>query len=134
MALSTEQTIALFEILEVPYSDTIGKIQDPDNLRVLEYTVEATATGAKARIEAHLAGMASATETILAAYLDEWIDLGTCAYEMSGGVGDIQGITFSDDAERDVIRRRVIVLVPYYRVHEEMENRHRAGRNIALIR
>jgi len=134
MALTTSQTVALFQVLEVPYSNTIGKMQDADNLRVLEMEVTNAATGAKYQIEAHLAALDSEVETELASLIDAWIDLGTGTYEIDGGIGDIQGLSYSDDAERDLIRRRIIVIVPYYRYHEELVNRDRGGRNIGLIR
>ena len=134
MSLSTAQKIALFQILEVPYTRTVGHLQDADNLLSLQYQSVNSDNSAYTQIMDHLAALDSEVESVLESYLDEWICLGTDSYRLDGGVGGISGISYSDNNERDIIRRNVLVIVPYYRYHEEMKNQHRAGRNIMLIR
>lgn len=58
----------------------------------------------------------------LGALLDAWTALGTDTTAIEGGaVGNISGINSSVQHEREEIRRQVLVYVPYYRYHEQMQ-------------
>jgi hypothetical protein len=133
MALTSARSAALYQILEVPMGGKVSKLQDENNLTAFQF--EATSGNATPLlIEQHIAAMDVGQLAELESLLDKWIDLGTDVIELDGGVGSVQGIKYSSEAERDLIRRRVINAVPFYRHTEEAMNRHRAGRNIFLIR
>jgi len=122
VALSTEQEIALYDILEVPYYATINRLSPPDNILATPITVDASQRQAKQRITDHLTAMTDAVETVLAAWLDAWITLGVDHTVIEvGQVGAIGGVTLNPEFERREIRNKVLNVVPFYRNHEEME-------------
>jgi hypothetical protein len=123
MALTDSQELALFTILEIPYStkhntlDDQGLISYEDDADALVYQGTAAA---KSAVEAHLALMTDAALTQLALLLDAFIDLGFDNTKILGGsIGNIQGITSDPDLDRDTIKKQVIILVPFYRKHED---------------
>jgi hypothetical protein len=128
MALTDSQNLALYTILEVPYStkhrtlDVAGLISYETNADDLVYQGTAAA---KSAIETHLASMTAAALTQLASLLDEFIDLGIDSTKViNGSIGNIQGVTSDPDVDRDTIKKQVIILVPFYRSHLDFIRRN----------
>lgn len=71
-------------------------------------------------------------QTALEGLLDSWVLLGTDVTALSAGaIGNVSGIDYATQGEREEIRRQVLVYVPYYRYHEQMQ---RGGGCIPIIR
>lgn len=134
MALSDAQEIALFEVLEVPYSTTAMIPQDEMGLTALEYSTNNASQQAKSLITNHVSGLSSGKETLLIASLDRWIALGTNTTVLDGGAGGLSGVTADPDAERNLIRQKVRTLVPFWRAHERIEIASKRRSSIGLIR
>lgn len=141
MALTTAQEIALFQILEVPWCPSgsdqeAGHLVGGDNMLVERAIVRSSQSmQAAALIRSWVAALGSDAETVLVAYLTEWITLGTDTTDLVGAsVGGYSGITDTPESTRLEIRRQVIVLVPYYRHHEVIERDSRSGGSVNLIR
>ena len=134
MALSMEQELALFEILEVPHSSTgVHKLQPDDNLTAIAVTADNLATQAYTLIQTKITEIeANAPKlVVLQGYLDTWIALGTNVTTMDdGGFEGIAGLNDDPDRERIVLRGRVLTIVPYYRLHSELQGT--LNRNISI--
>ena len=137
MALSDTQTVSLYGVLEMPMFDTINKLIDPDNLTVEPRIAASTTRNAILQLEAHLADLASnysGLETELKVYLDSWDALGTQTYTLDGGTGGIDGVAYNPEQERIEIRRKVLVIVPFYRAHEEMSRLDELKTDVLICR
>lgn len=134
MALTDAQELALFEVLEVPYSTTAMIPQDDMGLTALQYGTSNTSQQAKTLIENHVASLSSGKETQLVALLDRWIALGTNTTVLDGGAGGLSGVTANPDAERNLIRQKVRTIVPFWRAHERIEIASKRRSSISLIR
>lgn len=136
MALTAARRIALFEVLDVPMFTTTYKVV-VDKMIVEPHDVTGSSRAAVDLIDAHLAAHIftdADIQTVLEAHLDEWIDLGTDTSVVDqGAVGAVQGITDSIPAQREEIRRKVLVLVPFWRCHTEIEHQKSAGAMVAVI-
>lgn len=121
MALTTPQKMALFQVLDVPIFTAYNTLSGVGTLSTESDMSAAGASAAKTAIETHLAALAldSALEDELQSLLDSWISSGLKTTEISGGsVGDIAGVSFSEERKRELIRERVKLLVPFFRAHE----------------
>jgi len=123
MALTTERFIALFQTLEVPYSTKHNQLDAPGLISYennADSQVYSGTAAAKSAIEAHIAAMAADVLTVLEGLLDAWIDLGTDTTRIeNGSIGNIAGVTDSAVEERAEIQKQVLILVPFYRAHEQ---------------
>jgi len=123
MALTTEQEIALYNVLEVPWSTTINKLQGDDNLTAITWgSVEPGNTQAYAKIQTRIAEIEamSAALAVLVAWLDDWIALGSNVTNLEGGMDGLDGLSDSPTRERRELRAKILTIVPFYRCHEEM--------------
>jgi len=137
MALSDSQKISLFQVLEVPLFDTIGLLHGESNLNQQPFNSGTSDFQAKAAIESHLDNLAAnytGYEDELKTYLDEWSALGSQTLTLDGSVGGIDGVSINTESERLEIRRRVLVIVPFYRAHEEMMRSNEQNTSINVIR
>jgi len=128
MALTDAQDLALYTVLEIPYATKHNTLDDPglisyeNDADALVYTGTAAA---KSAVTAHLATMTAAALTQLALLLDAFIDLGFDNTKILGGsIGNIQGVTSDPDLDRETIKKQVIILVPFYREHEDFIRRN----------
>ena len=123
MALSKAREIALFKVLEVPYSTTTNTLL-PDGLTVQVHDVTSSIRAAKTVILAHLTSniyIDADIQTELESLLDDYIDLGTDMTMIDGGsIGNLSGIRWSPQEDREEIRRQVLALVPFWRHHDEL--------------
>lgn len=116
MALSKAQEIALYQALEVPYGDTVGILHDQNNLLALQYVSGDSNKSAHQLIQDHLAALDSDVETVLAAYLDEWIAIDTDATVVEqGNVGSLSQVLDNPIQTKLEIRRCILTIVPYCR-------------------
>ena len=134
MAITDTQKVSLFQILEVPLFATVGLLHGESNLNQQPFTSINSDFQAKAAIEAHLSDLAAnftGLETDLKTYLDKWDALGSQVYTLDDG-GD--GVSYSPENERIELRRRVMVIVPYYRAHDEMSRAGSVNINVSIGR
>lgn len=139
MSLTGQQEIALYQILEMPISPTVNILIDGENQLVVQRTIEESTTRqAIAALKAYLADLAANHvdwENSLKSLLNRWLTIGTSTQTIeAGGTGMINGITINPESERMEIRRQVIVIVPFYRRHEELSRRANASTNVPFIR
>lgn len=130
MALSTEQDIALFQILEVPWQPQVNQLVDKWNLVIQKWEVTDSIRQANRAIRDYLAAFitpVAAAETKLKSYIDRWIQIGTDTVTLAGGVGPVQGVTSDPNAERLEIQKQVKGFLPFYRAHEEASRLAEAG-------
>lgn len=139
MALTKRQEITLYSVLFVPYSTTVFRLQDVDNLLVLAIKVEDSDRVAHIRIQERLAALALMPEVLLdlAGCLDSWYDLFGDSTQMdAGGVGATTGVSFNLGEERRMLRERILAMVPFSKEYMANEmSKTQAGRlNISAVR
>lgn len=138
MALSTEQDIALFQILEVPWQPVVNQLVDKWNLVVQQYALSDSIRQAGRAIHDYLSTYitpVAAAEAKLMVYLDRWIQIGTDVVVLNGGVGPVQGVASDPEKERWEIQRQVKGMVPFYRAHEEIARAGASGNaSVGIVR
>lgn len=119
MALTTAQKIALFEILEEPYTDSVDV--PIDNYGLDAITVEASSgMQLQAKIIARLAALTSDEEARLLSYIAEWDTIGTSTVRIEGSVGGLQGVAYLPDERLRRIKSRVQVIIPVLKYKSEL--------------
>ena len=118
MALTKRQEITLYSVLQVPYSTTVFRLQDVDNLLVLAISVGNTDRVAHIQIQSRLTALGvpamADVMTDLQTQLDAWYDLFGDSTQMDGGgVGATTGVSFNLAEERKMIRERILAMVPF---------------------
>lgn len=134
MPLTKAREIALFEVLEVPYA-TVSNDLLAGGLAAQPHEMTGSARSAKTMILAHVESAICGDadiQAVLEVLLDRWIAMGTDASSLEGGsFGNVSGVTDNPDDERAVIRRKVLVQVPFWRHHQELL--HLSGGNRPLV-
>jgi hypothetical protein len=119
MALTTKREIALYQILETPWSIVHKQIRS-DGLIAVDKQIQA-ATAAKTQINEYLETYIypfPLVQAELEALIDAWIALGTNTDTISGGsIGSITGYDFNPNKDRSEIQKQVLIIVPCYRHH-----------------
>jgi len=114
MALTTRQTVTLYEILEIPMSSTYVHPTGGDNLLALASTVMPSSMQSQRYITDRLAVIAADPnlELELKGQLDLWYSLQGDSTQMdAGGAGGVSGVSFDLKYERQMIRQRVVVMM-----------------------
>jgi hypothetical protein len=114
MALTTRQTVTLYEILEIPMSSTYAHPTGGDNLLALASSVFPDSMKSQRYITDRLATIAADPnlETELKSQLDLWYSLQGDSTQMdAGGAGGVSGVSFDLKYERQMIRQRVVVMM-----------------------
>jgi hypothetical protein len=121
MALTKRQEITLYQVLGVPYGTTVNRLRNEDNTMALAYTV----TGSQAahlHIQASLTDLSDEMESELVECLDMWYEmLGDSTRMDAGQVGGTNGVSFDLVAERNMLRERILVIIPYSKEYFENE-------------
>jgi hypothetical protein len=134
MALTKAREIALFQILEVPYSPTTQQMSQDGTMSVQK--VVPTAIACYYTITTFLTDHIYTDltlQTVLEDLLDKWICLGTRVDSLDNGtIGALSGISYSAQKERTEIQRQTIIIVPYYKLADQYK--HAADGNIPIIR
>ncbi len=124
-SLTVEYQIALFQVIEVPFYDQTVSLY-PDGALGNIHDVTGSSRSSKTLILNHLTVNIYPDNNVmvyLQGKLDDWIALGEDTTRIEGGsVGNVTGI----------IRRKILVLVPFYRCHETMQRG--VGTSIPIIR
>lgn len=139
MPLTKRQTITLHSVLFVPYTSTVYRLQDVDNLLALAISVGNHDQASQVQIQARLVALESDPEVLddLAGSLDQWYDLFGDSTQMDGGgVGATTGVSFDLKEERRMMRERILAIVPFSREYMACElSKSQSGRlNVAVIR
>lgn len=137
MALTAEQDIALFQVLEVPWQPQVNQLVDKWNLVVQVWNVSDSIRQANRAIRDYLAAYITpvpAAEAKLKEYLDRWIQIGTDTVTLDGGVGPVQGVACDPNKERLEIMRQVKGFLPFYRAHEEASRLETTSTYVAICR
>lgn len=121
---TSAEKIGLFQALDVPYSTSYTTL-DGMGMIGAETTVGGPSTNqAKTVILAALDTLAdndSAGHDALQALVQRFNTISTKAAAMvSGGAGDVQGVSYDFEVERNLIRERIKIIMPYYKLHEVM--------------
>jgi len=139
MALTKRQKITLYSILGVPFTPHTERLIDRDNILSISYRPASEDYHAGAKIEARLVEVATDAEleADLIDCLDRWYDLFGDSTEMtSGATGATSGVSFNLNREREMIRERVLAIVPFSREYmaEELGKIYREKLSIGVIR
>ena len=122
MALTDPQMMALFEILEVPYTSdgTIYTLTPQGDAAYTGISYDSIALQkAYSGIQTWVSGMSGSGLDKLTGLLTNWDALGSDMTSIDGGsIGDIQGITYSAERNRERIAKKVRGIVPYYRSYD----------------
>lgn len=119
--MTETRKVALFQILEVPYSTTLYTLA---NMGMLTHSTSFSAAGqsaAKTAIEATITEVeANATlATDVLVDLDRWNTIRTSRVSITdGGADGIPGVRTDPEDELKAIRERIRVTFPYYKAHE----------------
>jgi hypothetical protein len=127
MALTETQTDTVFEILEVPRSNSVDMPVGNMGITGQTYTEGNSEFKLQLKIESRITALSSAQETRLIAYGDQWEAIGTQVYTLDGGTGGIDGITYNPADELNRIQQRVKRLVGVYAMIEEIEMENSKG-------
>lgn len=138
MALTKQQQITLYQVLGVPFSSSVGKLQDRENLLTLMYNPTNSQHLTTLRIQDRLTELESDADTLadLADCLDQWYAMQGDSTQMDGGgVGATTGVSFDLTAERNMLRERIITIVPFTKSYmaEEIGRMQRQNLNISVI-
>lgn len=140
MALTKEQLITLHQVLGIPYSNNIYRIKDIDNMLALEYKPASLDHLARLQIQDKLNQLENDDPDGLAdlvIQLDRWYCLfGDSTSMDAGGVGPTTGISFDLQLERNMLRERIVTIVPFSRefMMGEMRKTQKAGVNVGVVR
>lgn len=122
-SLTTDQKITLCEILHTPYSTSFYTIDGLGTLASQTTIADSTAVAVKPALLAWLDTLDANTETRLIVYLTRWNTIGTTTTNISGGsVGEVNGVSLDYEKERELIRDRVLGMVPFF-VQRDIEKR-----------
>jgi len=140
MALTKQRLITLHQVLGIPYSNTVYRIKDIDNMLSLKYEPAALDHLARLQIQQHLTDLETSDPDAFADLedlLDRWYCLlGDSTSMEGGGVGSTVGVSFDLQAERNMLRERIVTLVPFSREYmmDEMRKTQRASVNVGVVR
>jgi len=127
MALTAAQIRSIHEILEVPYSDSYGILDHMGLTECVGATADA-AVAAKTAIATAVAALGADSETKVSAIVTEWDALGFKTMSLvAGQVGDVGGMTYDLNERRDLLRQRLQIYLPFYKLHEILERKLREG-------
>ena len=134
--LTDAQKLSLFEILDVPFATGHYTTSGMGTLSAQTSISSASQAQAKTEILSYLDGLEGLEqETRLGTYITRWDALSTKQVRMTGGaVGQINGIDRDPEDERETIRQRVKLLVPFYKRHEVIAREAGSRTSINMIR
>jgi hypothetical protein len=114
MSLSDQQKFALYETLRIPFANQVKHLIDADNLLISTLIVTEAARSSFVALQDWILELTAAQEVHLKPYLDLWISYGVNMDTMdAGSMGTVDGISSAVDNEREVLRERIINLVPF---------------------
>lgn len=120
MALTKAREIALFQILQVPYSATVQRMTEDGTMSVQK--IVPTAIACYNTITTYLTNNVytdATLQAVLETLLDKWIALGTRVDSLeNGNIGSLQNVNYSVKAERAEIVAQTIIIVPYFRMQD----------------
>lgn len=140
MPLTKTQLVTLHQVLGIPYSNTIYRIKDIDNMLALEYEPASFDHLARLQIQEKLTDLEnndSDTFEDLKTNLDRWYCLfGDSTSMDGGGVGPVSGVSFDLQLERNMLRERIVTIVPFSREYmsQEMMRMQRSQMNVRAVR
>ena len=134
MATITDaQTVALFQILDVPLNTTLNTVSGLGSLTSSTDFSGAGSSAAFTSINTAVTALSAARGVTLAVDLDRWTELGSSVVRLEGGgVGSIQGASMDPNEERKLIRSRVLIILPYYRFHETLARMEQADQGASI--
>ena len=95
MALTTQQKIALFDLLECPYDGTVDQPTDDFNLVGQTFSVTNNDFSLQLKITARLAALSAEEEAVLVQHINQWLLIGSnVAMIDAGSVGGVNGVTY----------------------------------------
>jgi len=121
MALTTAQTMTVFEILEVPYDGSVDEPMDEFNLLALTHDVSAAAQALQAKIMSRLTALTTDEETRLLTYVSKWESIDLNMVALSGGMGTVTGVEYDPGYAMKEIQRRVKNIIPVMRYLHEIQ-------------
>ena len=122
MALTVDQEISLYEILEVPYDDSVTIPVGEFYLSSVEYISSNNDKKMQTRITDRLTNMSSSVEARLVESINKWDLLSTNTVSFEGSIGGLQGVEFDPNQQLARIKARVLTLVPVMQYHRELTN------------
>lgn len=131
MALTTQQKISLYEILDTPYDGSVDEMVGRFGLDSIHHSTANTAQQVQVRITDRLSALTAEEETVLLNYIGQWEAIGTQTYALDGGTGAIDGVSYSPNDELERIRERVKNLVPV-RWYWEDVRQSQAGKSMTM--
>jgi hypothetical protein len=130
MALTTGQKISLFEIIDTPYTGNVDEMYGKYGLSALTYEV-GDEQKVQLKIFDRLNSLTGDEETVLLAYVEQWQAIGTQVYNLDGGTGGIDGVSYNPNDELARIRERVKNLIPVRHYWENLSNAE-GNRNMSI--
>ena len=138
MALTTQQKISLFEIIDTPYTGDVDEMYGKYGLSALTYEVS-DSDKVRIKILDRIATLTSEEEDVLTTYIDRWEAIGTRTSTVdAGSIGATSGVTIGPNDERALLQRRVKNLVPvrhyWENVQQSAQESGAAGMSIQTVR
>lgn len=139
MPLTTQQEIALFQMLEVPWQPVVIKPAGADYLFYEKSDATTSIRQARQAILDYLAVYVYPNADallVLVGYCNRWICIGTDTIVLqAGSAGNgVTGVTSDPERERLEIQRQVKGMVPFFRAHQEMARAASSGSSISICR
>jgi len=138
MALTTQQKIALFDLLECPYDGTVDQPTDDFNLVGQTFSVTNNDFSLQLKITARLAALSAEEEAVLVQHINQWLLIGSnVAMIDAGSVGGVNGVTYDPTVQLQRIQKSVKNLIPVFRYRKEIElgqEGNKTGMNLETFR
>jgi hypothetical protein len=125
MALTDAQKLSVFECLGITYGAGGGSAANTatihngfgESLTLTEMDTLRTA------VTDHLDNLVSAVETKVAALVVEWDNVRIKVGAIQGNVGSLQGVTYSFEDARKLIKEQMMVYVPVMHIQDSIRRR-----------
>ena len=126
MAFTESQYITIFEVLEIPHTTvTTGQIYaltDKGDAYMSGNSWDAICLAkAVSGVYIWVSGMSASGQAVLSGMLTSYEAYGNDTTSLVGGsLGDINGIDWSVDRDRDRLAKRIRGIVPFWRKHDDL--------------
>ena len=122
MALTTGQKITLYEVLQVPFADSIEIPVDQYKMDAVTYKTSNPEKQLQIKIEQRLAGLPQEVEDRLVESLNQWDAINSNTVVLNGSIGGVQGMEYDPTVQLERISSRIKVIIPVMQYHREMTN------------
>lgn len=126
----------IFRMLDTPYSLGYNVVDGMGTLSASCDVAASSQGAAKTQILAAITALDGYTATVVSDLVSQYDNIKTKVGSIQGGIGDLQGVTYSFDDKRRLLSQNLQTYLPYYKQHEVLARQmgNSGGININVIR